>query len=62
MNASKVTTPADRWRLGLHVKNPGPISLPSWSVFDQAKALSFLLSSFSFLLFYNSQQSCLVLS
>jgi hypothetical protein len=23
------------------VKIPGPISLPSWSVFDQAKALSF---------------------
>jgi hypothetical protein len=28
------------------VNFPGPISLPSWSVFDQAKALSFLLSSF----------------
>jgi hypothetical protein len=42
------------------VNFPGPISLPSWPVFDQAKALSFLLSSFNFLLFYNSQQSCLV--
>jgi hypothetical protein len=41
----------------INVKIPGPISLPSWSVFDQAKALSFLLLCFSFLLFYNSQQS-----
>jgi hypothetical protein len=26
------------------VENPGPISKTSWSVFDQAKSLSFLLS------------------
>jgi hypothetical protein len=38
------------------VKIPGPINLPSWSVFDQAKALSFHCLCFSFLLFYNSQQ------
>ena len=38
------------------VKIPGPINLPSWSVFDQRKALSFTVFLFSFLLFYNSQQ------
>jgi hypothetical protein len=27
-----------------NVENPGPISKTSWSVFDQAKSLSFLLS------------------
>jgi hypothetical protein len=30
--------------IGEHVENPGPISKSSWSVFDQAKTLSFLLS------------------
>jgi hypothetical protein len=42
---------------GIIVKIPGPINLPSWSVFDQAKTLSFHCLCFSFLLFYNSQQS-----
>jgi hypothetical protein len=28
----------------ISVENPGPISKSSWSVFDQAKTLSFLLS------------------
>jgi hypothetical protein len=39
------------------VKISGPISLPSWSVFDQRKALSFHCQVKYFLLFYNSQQS-----
>jgi hypothetical protein len=30
--------------LKIFVENPGPISKTSWSVFDQAKSLSFLLS------------------
>jgi hypothetical protein len=41
----------------VQVKIPGPISLPSWSVFDQRKALSFNCKLIYFLLFYNSQQS-----
>jgi hypothetical protein len=41
---------------GYSVKISGPISLPSWSIFDQAKALIFHYFCFSFLLFYNSQQ------
>ena len=43
-------------KLWYHVKNPGPISLPSWSVFDQGKALSFNIKLIIFLLFYNNQQ------
>jgi hypothetical protein len=39
------------------VKIPGPISLPSWSVFDQRKALSFNCQVIYFLLFYISKQS-----
>jgi hypothetical protein len=31
-------------REAFSVENPGPISKTSWSVFDQAKSLSFLLS------------------
>jgi hypothetical protein len=39
------------------VKIPGPINLPSGSVFDHREALSFTVFLISFLLFYNSQQS-----
>jgi uncharacterized Ntn-hydrolase superfamily protein len=39
------------------VKNPGSISLPSWSVFDRRKALSFNCQVMYFLLFYNNKQS-----
>jgi hypothetical protein len=38
-------------------KIPGPINLPSGSVFDHREALSFTVFFISFLLFYNSQQS-----